>query len=108
MPQPLIAIDGPAGAGKTSTSRAVANRLGVPYLDTGGMYRAVTYAVMSRNLTPNDGAALKTMLDRVDFKYAQGSEGVHFWVDGVDVTDRIRDPELDVGVRVANILKAKT
>ena len=54
MKQPLIAMDGPAGAGKTSTSRAVAKKLGIPYLDTGAMYRAVTYAVIQKGINPKD------------------------------------------------------
>ncbi len=94
MTLPLISIDGPAGAGKTSTSRAVAKRLGVPYLDTGAMYRAVTYAVMKKNVSYKDIGSIKRLLSTVNFSFSQGKNGTHVWMDEEEITDKLRSPEL--------------
>jgi cytidylate kinase len=90
----VIAIDGPAGAGKSTVARALAARLGLEYLDTGAMYRAVTLAAMRRDIDTAD-------LDRVA-KLAQelalevGEHGV--LVDGIDATTEIRTPEVTAAV----------
>lgn len=84
----VIAIDGPAGAGKSSVSRAVAERLGLRYLDTGAMYRALGLAVLDRGLDPSDPSAVDTIAGSVDLRL----EGGVVLVDGVDVSDRIRTP----------------
>lgn len=87
----VIAIDGPAGAGKSTVARALAERLGLRYLDTGAMYRAVAFAVLRRGIDPEDadrvaGVARDIELDMPD----DGT--VH--VDGVDATIEIRGPEV--------------
>ncbi len=89
----VIAIDGPAGAGKSTVGRAVASELGVGYLDTGAMYRAVTYAVLRRGVDPADldeaervgdiARSAQILVDDVD-------GATHVEVDGVDVTTEIR------------------
>ena len=86
----VIAIDGPAGSGKSTVARLLAERLGLEYLDTGAMYRAVTFAALRRNVDPADAdpvAALARMVDLV-----VTDEGVV--VDGVDATIEIRGPEV--------------
>ena len=86
----VIAIDGPAGAGKSTVSRAVAARLYLPYLDTGAMYRAVTLAVLRRQIDPDDddavAAVARGMALHID------DHGVI--VDGVDGTAAIRGPQV--------------
>ena len=90
----VIAIDGPAGAGKSTVARALAARLGLEYLDTGAMYRAVTFAAMRRGIDTAD-------VDRVaqlaaDIRLEVGERGV--LVDGVDATTEIRSHEVTAAV----------
>lgn len=86
-PSPLvIAIDGPAGAGKSTVGRALAERLGVDYLDTGAMYRAMTFAALRRGVPRNSLSALAAMAPSVDIVMTDGK----VWVDGVDATQEIR------------------
>jgi len=87
---PVIAIDGPAGAGKSTVGRAVADRLGVGYLDTGAMYRAVTFAVLRRGVDPRDEEAVLGVAQTVEMTV--GEERV--MVDGVDATREIRGREV--------------
>jgi cytidylate kinase len=84
----VIAIDGPAGAGKSTVSKAVAARLDLPYLDTGAMYRAVTLAVLRRQIDPDDEAAVAAVAR--DMALHIDDHGVV--VDGVDGTAAIRGP----------------
>jgi cytidylate kinase len=92
---PVVAIDGPAGAGKSSVARAVARRLGLLYLDTGGLYRSVGLAAMERGLDPHDAAAMSDLCGRIVVDVRAGDDGGNrFFVDGVEVTDRIRAPEV--------------
>jgi CMP/dCMP kinase len=99
----VIAIDGPAGAGKSTVARAAAERLGFTYLDTGAMYRAVALAVMENGGDPANVA------DEADIRI-----GERVLLDGRDVTDAIRTPEVseaasqvssDIGVRMALVRK---
>ncbi len=87
---PLIAIDGPAGAGKSTVSKAVAQRLGLQRLDTGAMYRAVAWAALERGVDPADAEALGALAASVDVVV-----GARVTVDGVDVTEAIRSPEVN-------------
>jgi len=91
---PVIAIDGPAGAGKSTVGRAVADRLGVGYLDTGAMYRAVTFAVLRRGVDPRDEVAVLEVAESVEMTV--GEERV--MVDGVDATREIRGREVTSAV----------
>lgn len=93
----VIAIDGPAGAGKSTIARALAERLGLEYLDTGAMYRAVTFAAMRRGVLDDPGA-VAALAREVGLEV--GRAGVV--VDGVDATAAIRSPEVTGAVsRVA-------
>ncbi len=93
----VIAIDGPAGAGKSTIARALAARLGLDYLDTGAMYRAVTFAAMRRGVL-DDPAAVASLAREVALEV--GEHGV--LVDGIDATVAIRTPEVTGAVsRVA-------
>jgi cytidylate kinase len=85
----VIAIDGPAGSGKSTVARALADRLGLAYLDTGAMYRAVAFAAMRRGIDPADAVPVAELAREVDLKV--GNEVV---VDGADATIEIRTPEV--------------
>jgi len=84
----LVAIDGPAGSGKSTVARAVAGRLGLRYLDTGAMYRSVALAALERGVDPGDGDALAKLAGALDIEV--GERGVR--LDGVDATTAIREP----------------
>jgi CMP/dCMP kinase len=90
----VIAIDGPAGAGKSTVGKAVARRLGLEYLDTGAMYRAVAFAALRRGLPVSDDAAVAEMARALDLSVSEG--GVV--VDGVDATTAIRGREVTEAV----------
>jgi cytidylate kinase len=85
----VIAIDGPAGSGKSTVARAVAERLNLPYLDTGAMYRAVAFAALRRGIDPEDAAPVAELAREVVL-----SVGDEVVVDGVDATIEIRGPEV--------------
>ena len=93
----IVAIDGPAGAGKSSVARALADRLGFHYLDTGSMYRALTWLALRDGVPFDDGARLAALAHAhpVDF-----GDGTRVTIDGVDVTTRIREPAIDASVPV--------
>ncbi len=90
----VIAIDGPAGAGKSTIARALAARLGLDYLDTGAMYRAVTFAAMRHGIELNDRSAIGELARTVTMDV--GDQGVV--VDGVDATAQIRSSEVTAAV----------
>ena len=92
-----IAIDGPAGAGKSSVAKAVAQKLHMNYLDTGAMYRAVAYAFLSRNIDVNDHAAVLNDLPGLDIRVEYQDGHQQLFVDGVDVMPYIRTPEVSKG-----------
>lgn len=94
----VIAIDGPAGAGKSTVGRALARRLGVDYLDTGAMYRAVTFAAIRRGVAESDAAAVAELAPDIDLRI----DGDAVLVDGVDATSAIRGRDVTEAVsRVA-------
>lgn len=86
----VIAIDGPAGAGKSTVARAVAARLGFTYLDTGAMYRSIALAARDRGIDPNDGTALGRLTRELEIGLEDGT----VTLDGRDVTAEIRRPEV--------------
>jgi 3-phosphoshikimate 1-carboxyvinyltransferase len=90
----IVAIDGPAGSGKSTVSRLVAARLGVPRLDTGAMYRSVAWAALERGIDPSDADAVAALAERVDIEV----DGERTTVDGVEVTEAIRTPEVSAAV----------
>ncbi|NEW06103.1 (d)CMP kinase [Paenibacillus sp. SYP-B3998] len=85
-----IAIDGPAGAGKSTIARLVAGMLGFIYVDTGAMYRAVTWKVQQEGLHPNQETEVVALANRMRIELIPGPEGQQVFVDGVDVTKEIR------------------
>jgi CMP/dCMP kinase len=87
----IVAIDGPAGAGKSTVARALAVRLGFRYLDTGAMYRALTWVALERGVGLDDGAALGALAASSSIAF----DADRVSIDGRDVTDAIRRPEID-------------
>ncbi len=90
----VIAIDGPAGAGKSTIAKALARDLGIAYLDTGAMYRGVTFAVLRKGLSATDVDAVGRVAQSVVF--VQTADTLE--VDNVDATAAIRTPEIDAAV----------
>jgi CMP/dCMP kinase len=93
----VIAIDGPAGSGKSTVARALARRLGLPYLDTGAMYRAVTFAAMRRGIDPDDVERVARLAG--DCELRMDDDGT-VQIDGVDATIEIRGPEVTRAVSI--------
>jgi cytidylate kinase len=94
----VVTIDGPAGVGKSSVAQAVAKRLGAAFLDTGAMYRAVTLAAIGDGANLNDADALLDILDAKNFSFDIADNGMTVSIDGVDVTEAIRDPDVTSNV----------
>lgn len=91
----VVAIDGPSGAGKSTIARRLAARLGVPYLDTGAMYRALALAALDGGLDPEDREAVEALAERVEIRLEpEGDGGYQVLLDGVAVEGRIRTPEV--------------
>ncbi len=86
----IVAIDGPAGAGKSTIAKRLAQRIGADYIDTGAMYRAVALKLLRTGTDYNDPEALQTMLDAMDVDFSEGRT----ILDGEDVSGLIRTPEI--------------
>lgn len=95
MNKPVIAIDGPAGSGKSTLSRALSARLGIDRLDTGAMYRSVAWAALDRHVDLTDADAVAALAASVHIDL-----GASVMVDGTDVTSAIRTPEVNHAVSV--------
>ena len=91
----VIAIDGPAGSGKSTVAKAVASRLGLDYLDTGAMYRAVAFAAIRRGIDPDDADRVAELARQIDLEVGESVK-----VDGADATIEIRSPEVTRAVSV--------
>jgi cytidylate kinase len=94
----VIAVDGPAGSGKSTTARLVAERLGFLYLDTGAMYRCITLKALRLGVAPSDGNALLRLAQesRIEFHI---EDGIQLTIlDGIDVSSEIRSPEVTLAV----------
>ncbi len=98
--QPIVAIDGPAGAGKSTVARLVADRLGLMYLDSGAMYRAVTWQVLQAGVAPEDEVLVAELLANCHIRLAtepgeNGAAGItRVWLNDQDITQAIRSPEV--------------
>lgn len=93
-----IAIDGPAGSGKSTVAKLVADRLKCTYIDTGAMYRALTLRALQKNITVTDSEALSQLAQMVNIHFQTISNRQHVFCDGEDVTQAIRSPEVTAAV----------
>lgn len=89
-----VAIDGPAGAGKSSVAKAVAAQLGFVYIDTGAMYRSVALYAIENNFAPKDEDKLKEVIDNLDIKIKHINKEQHIFLNDKDVSSQIRTPEV--------------
>lgn len=94
--QMKIAIDGPAGAGKSTISKDVAKKLGIVYIDTGAMYRAIGLAAVRKGLDTADHEAVKSILDLVDIKISHIDGVQQIFLNDENVSEEIRLPEISV------------
>ena len=90
----IIAIDGPAGSGKSTLGRMLARALNLLYIDTGSMYRAVALATIDAALDPSDTDAVTDLAQRVDMDLEGDPDSLRVWLAGRDVTERIRDDDI--------------
>ncbi|MEE8418302.1 MAG: (d)CMP kinase [candidate division Zixibacteria bacterium] len=101
----VIAIDGPAGSGKSSTARLLAARLGFTYLDTGAMYRSVTLAAMEEKIDLKDEASITDIAGKVKIEIVPGENEDRIFLDGKDATLLIRETRIDAGVSLVSSYK---
>ncbi|RKY58723.1 MAG: (d)CMP kinase [Candidatus Latescibacterota bacterium] len=94
MRRPIVAIDGPAASGKSTTARLVAERLGYRWVDTGAMYRALALKVVREGIKPWEEGRLREMLGRTEVRLEEGDGGLRVLLDGEDVTELVRSPEV--------------
>ncbi len=99
-----IAIDGPAGAGKSTIARALADKLGARYLDTGAMYRAVALLAERAGVDPGDGEAMERILPNADIAVRYDDAGVqHVYLSGEDVTGQLRTNSISMGASMVGL-----
>ena len=99
MAQLTVTIDGPAASGKSTVARHLAEKIGAAYLDTGAMYRAVTWAAVQDGVDLSDEAQLMHVIDSHEFLFEVAEGMTVVSVDGTDITGQIRTPELTANVR---------
>ena len=98
MAHKSIAIDGPSGAGKSTLARQIAKELGFLYVDTGAIYRTLALAALRKGVAPSDSAGVLAVLQAITIDLRHGADGLqHMYLDGEDVTDHIRTPEVSAG-----------
>lgn len=101
MERLTVAIDGPAGAGKSSAARLVAKRLGYLYIDTGAMYRAFTWAMLQEKIDIGDAEAVRALTERIDIRLEPLEDKCRVFVGEREVTDAIRTQ--DISSRVSSV-----
>jgi CMP/dCMP kinase len=100
----VVTIDGPAAAGKSTTARAVAARMGFLYVDTGALYRALALKVRNGGIDPDDVPAVERCARETQVALSGSPDHPHVWLDGADVSDAIRTPEVsELASRLASL-----
>lgn len=94
----IVAIDGPSGSGKSSVARAIAQRCGLTFLDTGAMYRSVAAECLREGIDPDDAEAVSGVARDIDIRFGTSREGQTVFANGRDVTREIRTPEVELAV----------
>jgi CMP/dCMP kinase len=102
----IIAIDGPSGSGKSTLGRMLAHRLGLLYIDTGSMYRAVALAVIESCTNETDDVAVGVLAERVDIDLAGDPDSLRVTLDSRDVSERIRDEDVTKMSSVVSMIPA--
>ena len=101
----IVAIDGPSGVGKSTTSRLVANRLSLPHIDTGAMYRAIALAAVRESIGTRDADALEKLAERSEIAFVPG-ERPRVLLNGEDVSNLIRTPEISMAASDVSAIPA--
>jgi len=102
----IITIDGPAGTGKTTVARQLAEELGFTYFDTGAMYRSITYGIIKYGITPDDPVALQAFLDKYPVTIKRHLGEKSFYLGDENVTNKIRSREVTLLVSKISAIKA--
>jgi cytidylate kinase len=96
MKKLVITIDGPAGAGKTTVSKALADRLQYKYIDTGALYRGIAFEALAEGIASDDDEKLEDLCRRVELKFVRNNKGVCLYSGDIDISDYIRTPEMSM------------
>ena len=102
----IIAIDGPAASGKSTAAIGVAKRLGITYLDTGAMYRAVTFGLIEHNIEFENSTIIENFLEKIDIKFSESSSGILLKLNGRDITKEIRSEIVTKNASEVSALKS--
>lgn len=102
----IVAIDGPAGVGKSTVAKLLASRLGFLYLDTGALYRAVAWAVLEQKLEPADAEAVAGLLSKLSLRMQVTNNEVTVFINGKDVTKDLRTPAVSAAASVVSAIPA--
>ena len=102
----IIAIDGPAASGKSTAAIGVARRLGITYLDTGAMYRAVTFGLIENDIGFNQLSHIENFLKKIEINFTESPTGVLISLNGLDITKEIRSVEVTDNVSEVSALKS--
>ncbi len=100
-----IAIDGPAGAGKSTIAKLLAKQLDILYLDTGSMYRAVGLKALYQGIDPKDKDAVSKMVESIDIKVKYHDKKQYIFLDQIDVSDKIRTSEVSMAASHVAVIK---
>jgi len=102
----IIAIDGPAASGKSTAAIGIAKRLGITYLDTGAMYRAVTFGLIDNNIEFDNSVVVEPYLEKIDMQFSESSSGLMLSLNGQDITKEIRSALVTNYVSEVSALKS--
>lgn len=106
MARLVVAIDGPSGVGKTTTSKLVAKALGIPHIDTGAMYRAIALGATRNGIDLRDEGALERLASESTIEFRREGETSHTILDGEDVSTAIRTPEISMAASDVSAIPA--
>ena len=102
----VIAVDGPAGSGKSTVAKRVAKKLKIVYVDTGAMYRSIAYYAMTKAVDLENESAISTLLKEIDLKIEPQDGGQRIFLNAIDITDKIRTQAIGQGASKVAIYKA--